>query len=672
MRSVQSTTGAPHSNAGAPGGGAHLGIVAAEHGSWMTEEFDSEPGLHVIHDAAELEPVETEPGLGPDTVAAVEATASWAPALSPDGGTVAFISDRSGEPRLWVSPLDEGEPLLLDTGLDPVLNVNWSPDGEWLAFLTAPGGAARTEVWIIRPDGGHLWQVAGFGETSAVFGRWSHAPSWLAIAEADRQTNRSEAFLLDPVTGQRQLLGRADILAALDASPDQRYALLRRGPRTARWIEVVEADSGARRRLLPVDEGASTDEGHFGLNGSTVFARTNVGRDMPALVAVALDDLHSQPKVVAERADAELDHFTVSGDGTTACLLWNVAGGLSELSLLDLRTGAERPLPMPPRDVVSWCDLSHDGSRLVFAAENPGNPRNIWTIDTTTGTVEPVTYPPPHVLPRAPLNPELHRFASHDGMRITGWLYGGERGRFSPAVIYLHGGPEAQERPEFNPLFRSLVARGLTVFALNVRGSSGFGRAFVNADNLEKRYDAIADVAAAVGYLVGEGIADRGRVGCMGRSYGGYLTLAALVWYPELFAVGVDVCGMADLETFYEHTEPWIGAAAISKYGHPEHDRALLRDLSPLHRIDRVRAPLLVVHGAHDTNVPLHEAEQVTTALADSDVPCELLLFRDEGHQITKKANQAYFVKRVGDWLTEHLDAAAPRPATSIVHADAG
>jgi len=636
----------------------------------MTEEFVSEPGLHMIHDVAELEPVETEPGLIPDRIDAVEATASWAPTLSPDGSAVAFVSDRSGEPRLWVSPLGDGDPLLLDTGLDPVLEVEWSPDGAWLAYLTAPGGAARTEVWIIRPDGGGMWQVAGFGDSSAIFGRWSHGRSWLTIAEANRHSNRSEAFLLDPVTGQRVLLGRADILAALDVSPDHRWALLRRGPRTARWLEVVEVDSGARRRLLPVDEGASTDEGHFGLAGSTVFARTNAGREMPALVAVPLDDLDSHPKVVAERADAELDHFTVSGDGTTACLLWNVVGGRSEISLLDLQTGAERQLAMPPRDVVSWCDLSDDGSRLVFAAENPANPRSIWTIDTTTDTLEPVTYPPPHVLPRAPLHPELHRFASHDGMQITGWLYGGERDRLSPAVIYLHGGPEAQERPEFNPLFRSLVARGVVVFALNVRGSSGFGRAFVNADNLDKRYDAIADVAAAVGYLVDEGYADPARIGCMGRSYGGYLTLASLVWHPDMFAVGVDVCGMADLETFYEHTEPWIGAAAISKYGHPEHDSALLRDLSPLHRIDRLRAPLLIVHGAHDTNVPLYEAEQVVAALAGGDVPCELLVFRDEGHQITKKANQAYFIERVGDWLTEHLAVAGGAVATR--HADAG
>jgi dipeptidyl aminopeptidase/acylaminoacyl peptidase len=222
-------------------------------------------------------------------------------------------------------------------------------------------------------------------------------------------------------------------------------------------------------------------------------------------------------------------------------------------------------------------------------------------------------------------------------------------------VLSFHGGPEAQDRPVFNPLYREVVSAGVTVFAPNVRGSSGFGRRFVNADNLDRRFQAITDVRAAATYLVDAGIAEPGRIGCMGRSYGGYLTLVALTWYAELFAVGVDVCGMVDLETFYANTEPWIAEAAYSKYGHPARDRGLLRALSPIHRIDDLWAPLLVVHGAHDTNVPLHEAEQVVAALDARRVPCEFLLFRDEGHQIRKTANRTYFVETVVDWLSRHL-----------------
>jgi dipeptidyl aminopeptidase/acylaminoacyl peptidase len=193
------------------------------------------------------------------------------------------------------------------------------------------------------------------------------------------------------------------------------------------------------------------------------------------------------------------------------------------------------------------------------------------------------------------------------------------------------------------------------VFTPNVRGSSGFGRTFVNADNGPLRYAAIADVASCVDYLVGSGVADPARVGCMGRSYGGYLTLAALVRYPSLFAVGIDICGMSRFSTFYEHTEPWIAAAAVSKYGDPVADADLLHDLSPMTRIEELRAPLLVVHGENDSNVPVIEATQVVEALRARGVPCKYLLFPDEGHELLHRSSRATFLRETVDWLTTHL-----------------
>ena len=207
------------------------------------------------------------------------------------------------------------------------------------------------------------------------------------------------------------------------------------------------------------------------------------------------------------------------------------------------------------------------------------------------------------------------------------------------------------------------------MFAPNVRGSSGFGYTFVNADNLEKRFSAIEDVAACAEYLFERGIAARGRLACGGRSYGGYLTLAALVFHPELFAAGVDVCGMADFLTFYAHTEPWIAVAAYSKYGHPERDAELLRALSPIHRFDALRAPLLVVHGETDSNVPVEEAEQVVAGARARNVPVEYLLFREEGHELERLENKEAFVVRTCEWLTERL---AEPPSTSTASVPPG
>lgn len=609
------------------------GVSTGNGANWAT--------LTDLTDLVEPAPYAADPAAAP---------ANWGATLSPGASAVAFLSDRGGEPRVWIGSTDGADLVQLETGSEPVEEVLWSPDGQWLAALIAPGGSDRTEVWVVHPDGGDLHQIAGFGGTNGFFGDWSHDGSWLTVAEADA-AGRSAAYLIDPDTGRRVTIGEADLRAALDVSRDGGTALVRCGPRSARWLEVIDVETGETHQLYPAEGEGSTDQGHLAADGTVVYVRTDVGRRLPALIAVPVG-IDGRPRVLAERTDAELEYFTVSDDGTTAALLWNVLGGRSEVSVLDLHSVIERPLRDLPGDVISDLELSRDAKRLVFTAQGPSMPPTIWTVELATGEATPSTYPPP--LAAVPITPELHRFTAHDGLELSGWLYpAGPPG--GPAVIHFHGGPEAQERPVYNPLFREILARGITVFAPNVRGSSGFGRAFVNADNLEKRHAGIEDVRSAARYLLDAGLAHPRRLGIMGRSYGGYLTLAGMVHFPDLFAVGVDTCGMADLQTFYERTEPWVAAAAITKYGHPEDDKDLLRELSPIHGIDQLAAPLLVVHGANDTNVPLYEAEQVVAALEARNSAVQYLRFSDEGHVIVKKPNRVVYVRTVADFLVQHL-----------------
>ncbi|HEY8945256.1 MAG TPA: N-formylglutamate amidohydrolase, partial [Polyangiaceae bacterium] len=214
--------------------------------------------------------------------------------------------------------------------------------------------------------------------------------------------------------------------------------------------------------------------------------------------------------------------------------------------------------------------------------------------------------------------------------------------------------------------FQALAAQGIAVFAPNIRGSAGFGRTFINADNREKRWGAIADVAACANHLFDQGIASRDALAIAGRSYGGYLTLAGLVFHPELFATGVDVCGMADLATFYRDTEPWIAVAAYPKYGHPIEHAELLHELSPIHRFDELRVPLLVVHGANDTNVPVGESEQAVAAAKQRNIPVQYILYPDEGHELLQRKNREHFVRTTVQWLHAHLVGRA-RPEESLL-----
>ena len=188
-------------------------------------------------------------------------------------------------------------------------------------------------------------------------------------------------------------------------------------------------------------------------------------------------------------------------------------------------------------------------------------------------------------------------------------------------MMFLHGGPEGQGRPGYNEFFPPLLEAGVTVFLPNVRGSGGFGRTFMHADDRDRRFAAIDDVADAALFLVDRGLAQADRIACCGWSYGGYLTQAALTFHPQLFAAGISICGMSDLNTWYRNTEPWIAAAAYSKYGHPVGDRELLDQLSPLLRAHALTTPLLLVHGLNDTNVPPSESQQMYDALRARAAP---------------------------------------------------
>jgi dipeptidyl aminopeptidase/acylaminoacyl peptidase len=247
-------------------------------------------------------------------------------------------------------------------------------------------------------------------------------------------------------------------------------------------------------------------------------------------------------------------------------------------------------------------------------------------------------------------------FKSHDDLDLSGWLYRpkGAKGP-GPVVLSFHGGPEGQERPTFNATYQALLARGIAVFAPNVRGSSGFGKRFVNLDNGPKRFDGVRDIKSCVDYAVASGVADPRRIGITGGSYGGYMVMAGLTEYPDLFAAGADLFGIVNFATFFAKTEPWMAAISKVEYGDPDTQADLLRSLSPIHKIDRVRAATLVLHGANDTNVPVVEAEQVVASLKGRGVPVEYVLFPDEGHGFRKAPNRVRSASAIIHWFEEHL-----------------
>ena len=206
-----------------------------------------------------------------------------------------------------------------------------------------------------------------------------------------------------------------------------------------------------------------------------------------------------------------------------------------------------------------------------------------------------------------------------------------------------------------------MAANGHTVVVPNVRGSTGYGKRWYTADDVRRRLDSVADLAALHGWLPDVGL-DPARAALWGGSYGGYMVLAGLAFQPELWAAGVDIVGISSLVTFLQNTSPYRRAAREREYGSLDADEQFLREASPLSRVDAIRAPLFVIHGANDPRVPLTEAEQLVAAVSGNGVPCELLVYPDEGHGLAKRANRLDAYPKALAFLLRHLDESAGEP----------
>ncbi|MFI6006447.1 S9 family peptidase [Streptomyces sp. NPDC051366] len=638
----------------------------------------------------------------PDPVTEV----SW----SPDGRWIAYTSAPGGGEHtrvLVVRPDGTGRRVLAGAEAGGTAHLgSWTRDGSALAVTIAWSSEAVAE----HSGPGHLSQDASAqlatSEATAPVGgpgaAWTErggsatllgggaaprsgrpasaprtgplAPGAGSLADAGPAPGGGlAAYLIDPDGANAPVLlfsepGAAS-LRVCDMSADGRFALLRRGPRGHREGLVLDTASGRTTCALRVADGDPWI-GRFSPDARTLWLRSDWEREYAALLWVRLDqDGASEGTfVAAEREGSALDLLTVPDHGRWGLVAWNVHGA-SELQSIALPAadadgeGDSGPHHRPdlPHEVVTRMAV---GRGAVFAALSGSLRRpGIWELD---GGGTPVRAPwtardkaaaPPG---RPPVRPVPLRCRARDGLTLGGWYYrtpDRDSGRPAPCVIHLHGGPEEQERPVFNPLYHELLSRGLDVFAPDVRGSSGWGRSFVDADLGAGRFAAIDDVADCAAHVVSLGYADPLRLGVMGRSYGGYLTMASLVWHPELFRTGVAVCGMSDFDTFFAGTEPWIAQSAAAKYGHPERDRELLRALSPMSRVHELRVPVLAVHGEHDTNVPPTESEQFVGAARDRGLPAELLVLRNEGHEFLRADNRRIYRRAAARWLERHLGA---------------
>lgn len=581
---------------------------------------------------------------------------SYGGVFSPDGKRIAFVTNASGVPNVWMADADGSELRQVTNSEDQVGGVSWSPSDSTLAIDIAPGGGLNSQIYLMPTDGNDMRMITAGGKVNNWLVGWSEDGRYLSYSSSAKSVNGMDCWLHDTETGENRLIVKNQGIGVCEFSPDNRRALAwRMVSRGNTDLYLVDVESSEEQHLTP-HKGVALSQGGLFLDNETVVFATNIDREMLALARVDIADGAAKPlEILVGREDAELAGIEKLSNGRLL-LNWNAAGR-SEIAFFDLAAGEITSGPSLPAELVVASEASADGTQVLFTVSGSAMPTNVWRLNPASGVFTQISQTPHEGVDLAVLvRPELRTYTAHDGLELSGWLYRPHgRDEPGPMVLSFHGGPEGQERPSFRATYQALLSLGIAVFAPNVRGSSGFGKTFVNLDNGVLRFNGIKDIEATVKFVTNARLADPERIGIMGGSYGGYMVMAGITQYPEMFAGGANLFGIVNFETFFANTEPWMAAISTIEYGDPATEPELLRELSPIHRIDRIITPTIVLHGANDTNVPVVEAEQVVENLKKRGVPVKYVLFPDEGHGWGKVENRVTSDVEIVKWFETHL-----------------
>jgi len=602
---------------------------------------------------------------------------AYGASFAPDG-TLAFLTDTTGVPQVWTLDEPEGWPDQRTFYEERVTFASWSPERRELVFGMDEGGNERAQLYRLDPDDGTITDLTATPDAKHRWGGWSHDGDRFAFASNRRDESVFDVYVQgrDETGDDARLVCEGDGWLSVGGwAPDDDRLLVSE----AHWsfdqdIYVLDIDSGELTHVTPHEGDVRFTSASWGPDGDALYLVTDYEADTLALArldltadAAAVDDVGERLDIVETGGDWDVGGVALDDETGWLAYSRNV-DGYTDLTVgeLDGPTDiAEFPTPDLPGNLAGGVAFDDDAERFAISATGRTENTNVFVVDIETGEHERWTRASTAGIPRETfVEPDLVRYESFDGLDVPGYFSlpddwearaADGDGDGVPVIVDIHGGPESQRRPSFAGLTQYFCSRGYAVFEPNVRGSTGYGREYTHLDDVEKRMDSVADLEAAHEWLSSHEAVDPERIVAMGGSYGGFMVLAALTEYPDLWAAGVDVVGIANFVTFLENTGSWRRELREAEYGSLEEDREFLESVSPINNIEAIRAPLFVLHGANDPRVPVGEAEQIAERAREQGVPVEKMVFDDEGHGISKLENRIEAYTAVVDFLDEHV-----------------
>ncbi|UUI03990.1 S9 family peptidase [Oceanobacillus jeddahense] len=564
-----------------------------------------------------------------------------------------FLANRTGRPQAWKLN-HQGEMESFATMPDRVLEVYHSPTGKKSIIASDFEGNEKQQFYITNDKGETVEELVISQDHFHEFGGWSPDEKKIAFASNRRHPGYFDIFVCDVETKTEQTIYETNTnCTAICWTKDGTGLIISlKVSNIDNQLHILDIASGKTRPIGNVDVPARYHSVQLQNDGAIGYLVSDEGRNTMAIASFSLNS-PEEIQYLLEDEQWDIEEINLSPDETKLAYSLN-QGGSSQLAVYYLKDEYEKTLESIPSGVyqsINW--LNEDA--LLTGVTSSVIPGDIWKVEVSADQSDRLT----HITPDSDIakwwvEPELYQFTSFDGLKVPYFLYG-KKHTNQPVMIYVHGGPESQIRNEYNPVIQFLASQGYAVAAPNVRGSMGYGREYVQLDDVRKRMDSVADLNHLVKDLTENHQADKDRVSIMGRSYGGFMVLAAITHYPKLWAAAVDIVGISHFRTFLENTGPWRRRLREQEYGSLENDVDFFEEIAPLNHTDKIEVPLLIFHGRNDTRVPVSEAEQLTSDLEKQNKDVELIIFDDEGHQTEKLENHVLMNTKIVEFVNHYL-----------------
>jgi dipeptidyl aminopeptidase/acylaminoacyl peptidase len=602
------------------------------------------------------------------------------PTWSPDGKSIAFISNMSGRNNIWVVPSDGGWPVQLTVSDQRQSAPTWSPDGKWIAYQSDYDGDELWDIFLVSPKTGKVVNLTSTREIAETDPTWSPDGRHLAYLVKPKTSATPEIDIYDTLMREVKHLTSNTPQDKRNSNPiwskDGKYIVYSQEQAKGTDSNIFIADvATAKSTLLTPHEGeqlySANDVSPDGIAKEMdyllITSNAENGYDNIGLLGVGMKGERNGYYVPDKIKWLTRDKWEIRGgefspDGKHITFSANVDGN-EDIYLHDLATDKSNALPIPKgvnETAGGHSAFSKDGSRLLYYHNGPTAPGDLWVYTMATGKSHQVTHSlVAGVRSEDMIEPYLVHYPSRDGKwTISAFLYvpyNMARNGQNAAIVYIHGGPASQSMNSFNRFVQYAANQGYMVLAPNYRGSTGYGKDFQKANLFDMGGGDLQDVLAGVDWIKQTGHLDPKKIAVMGGSYGGYLSMMSVTKAPDLWAAGVPIVPFVNWFTEIENEDPILQQIDLATMGDPAKNKALYEDRSPINFIDQIKTPLLLLAGGHDPRCPKSETQQVVDAIKKRGGTVDYKIYENEGHGFARVENQIDAYKRVADFLLAHV-----------------